>query len=71
VAALVRVAPNLRAIHAAHVALQFVDSGRLRPPHDVQRHRLVRVAAQAADLKVAVKRSERLPTLEMAEPAPL
>ena len=40
------------AIFAAHVALQFVDGGRLRPPNNIQRDGLVRVAAKASDLKV-------------------
>jgi hypothetical protein len=53
-AALERIAPDLRAILAAHVALQFVDGRRLRPTHDVQRHFLMRVAAEAADLEVEV-----------------
>ena len=55
-AALVGVAPNLRAVLAAHVPLQFVDGRRLRPAHDVQRHSLMRVAAKAADLKVEISR---------------
>ena len=53
-ASLVRVSSNLRAILAAHVTFQFVDWRRLRPAHDIQRHRLVRVAAEAADLKVEI-----------------
>jgi hypothetical protein len=57
-APLERIAPNLRAVLAPHVPLQFVDGRRLRPAHDVQRHRLVSVAAEAADLKVKVSRVE-------------
>jgi hypothetical protein len=53
-APLVRIAPNLRAVLAAHVTFQFVDGRRLRPAHDVQCHCLVRVAAEAADLKVEI-----------------
>jgi hypothetical protein len=49
-----RVAPNLRAILAPHVPLQFVDGRCLRPPHDVQRHGLVCIAAEASDFKVAM-----------------
>ena len=48
-----RVASNLRAILAAHVALQFVDGRRLRPAHDVQRC-LMRVTAEAADLEIEI-----------------
>jgi hypothetical protein len=53
-AALVRVAANLRAVLAAHVAFQFVDWGRLRPAHDVQRDRLVGIATEAPDLKISI-----------------
>jgi hypothetical protein len=54
VAAFVGVATNLRAVLAAHLALQFVDGCCLRPADDIQRHRLVSVAAEAADLKVEI-----------------
>ena len=50
-APLERIAPNLRAVLAAHVPLQFVDGRRLRPADNVQGHCLVGVAAEAADLK--------------------
>jgi hypothetical protein len=53
-AALVGVAPNLRAVLATHVSLQFVDRGRLRPADDVQRHGLMGVAPEAADLKIEI-----------------
>jgi hypothetical protein len=56
VTALVGIAANLRAVPAAHVTFQFVDRRRLRPAHDIQRHRLVRVAPEAADLKVKIAR---------------
>jgi hypothetical protein len=59
-AALVRIAPHLRAVLAPHVSLQLVDRGRLRAPHDVERHRLVRVAAKAFDFEIAVARIERV-----------
>src|ERR1700716_1809866 len=54
VAALIRVAPDLRAILASHVTLQFVDRCRLRPTDNIQRHRLVRIAAEAPDFEIAV-----------------
>ena len=53
-APLVRVAPNSRAILALHVSLQLMDRRALPPAHDVERHRLMRIAAEAADLKIAV-----------------
>jgi hypothetical protein len=53
-APLERIAPNLRAALAPHVPLRFVDGRRRRPAHDVQRHRLESVAAEAADLKVEI-----------------
>jgi hypothetical protein len=53
-AAFERVAPSLRAILATHIALQFVDGSRLRPADDAQRHRLMRVAAEAADLEIEI-----------------
>src|ERR1700716_1026312 len=37
VAALIRVAPDLRGILASHVTLQFVDRCRLRPTDNIQR----------------------------------
>jgi hypothetical protein len=54
VAALVGIASNLRAILATHIPLQFMDGRRLGPADDIQRHCLVRVAAEAADLKIEV-----------------
>jgi hypothetical protein len=53
-AAFVGVTPDLRAVLAAHVTLQFVDGRSLWPANDVQRHRLVGVAAEAADLKIDI-----------------
>ena len=47
-AALERIAANLRTVPASHVALQLVDRRGLRPPHDVKRDGLMRVAAEAA-----------------------
>jgi len=52
--------PDLRAVFAAHVTLELVDRRRLRPAHDVERDRLMRVAAEAADFKVAVAGVERI-----------
>ena len=59
-AALEGIAANLRTVLAAHVAFQFMDRCRLRPPHDVERDGLVRVAAKAADFEVEVARVERV-----------
>jgi hypothetical protein len=53
-AALIGMASNLQTILAAHVAFQFVDRGRLCPAHNVQRHGLMSVAAETADLKVEI-----------------
>ena len=53
-APLVRIAAQLGAILAAHVALQLVDRRCLRAPHDIEPNGLMRVAAQAADLKVEI-----------------
>jgi len=58
--ALIGITPNLRAVLAAHVPLQFVDGRHLRPADDVQGHRLVGVAAKAADLKVEISRVQRV-----------
>ena len=54
------IAPNLRAILAPHVAFELVDGSGLRPANDVQRHRLVRVAAEAANLKIKVSGIQRI-----------
>jgi len=59
-ASLVRIAANLRAVLAAHVALQLVDRCRLRSAHDVEGNGLVRVAAEAADFEIAVSGIERI-----------
>jgi hypothetical protein len=53
-ASLVRVAPDLGAVLAPHVAFQFVDRRRLRPPYDIQRDRLMCVTAKAFDFKIEV-----------------
>ena len=44
----------------AHITLKLMDRCRIRPPHDVERDGLVRIAAEAADLKVVVARIERV-----------
>jgi hypothetical protein len=49
-APLVRKTAHLRTIAAAHIALQLVDRRRLWTPDDVERDRLVRVAAEATNL---------------------
>ena len=53
-AALVGIAPNLGAVLASHVSLQFMDRRRLRTTHDVEGDGLVGVATEASDLKVSV-----------------
>lgn len=53
-AALIWIAPNLRAIHAAHVALQFMDRRRLGSADDVERYSLMRVATEAPHFKVQI-----------------
>src|SRR4029079_11484405 len=59
-AALVGIAPDLRAILAAHVPFEFVDRCCLRSPHDVQGDGLVCVAAKAFHFEVAVSGVERI-----------
>src|SRR6476660_1032864 len=57
---LVRIAPDLRAVFASHVAFEFVNRRCLRSPHDVERDGLVRVAAKTTDFKIAVPGIERV-----------
>ena len=59
-AALIRIAPHLRAVLAAHVSLKFVDRRVLRSPNDIKRDGLMGVAAEAPDLKIEVTRVERV-----------
>jgi hypothetical protein len=54
VAALVGIAADLGTVPAAHVSFQLVNRRRLRPAHDIEGNRLVCVAAEAADLEVAI-----------------
>jgi hypothetical protein len=60
VVALIGIAPDSRAILAAHAALQLMDRGCLPPADDFERNGLVRVAAEAADFHVAVPGIEGL-----------
>src|SRR3984885_4905819 len=52
-APLVGVAPQLRAVLAAHVSFQLMDRRVLRPANDVECDRLISVAAEAANLEPA------------------
>src|SRR5665213_2294151 len=52
-ASLIGIAPNLRTILAAHVALKLVDRCGLRSPNDGQRHGLMGIAAEATDFEIA------------------
>src|SRR5258705_9577589 len=58
--ALVRIAANLRAVLAPHVAFQFMNRRCLRSPHDVERYRLMRVAAKAFHFEIAEPRIDRV-----------
>jgi len=51
-AALERILPDLRAILAAKVPFQFMHGRRFGAPDDRQRNRVVRVAAETADLEI-------------------
>ena len=53
-AALVGIAPNRAAIRATQASLQFMDRCRLWSADDVERDGLVRVAPEAADLKISI-----------------
>jgi hypothetical protein len=53
-APLERISSDLRAVLASHVAFELMDGRRLRPPHDLQRHGLMSVTAEAPDFEVAV-----------------
>ena len=57
---LIGITADLRAVLAAHVALELVDRRRLRPTDDVQGDGLMRVAAETAHLEVAVAGVERV-----------
>ena len=45
---------KLRAVAAAHVTLKLVDGRRLRPADDVERDRLMGLAAEAANFQKAI-----------------
>ena len=47
------IAPHFGALATAHVAFEFMDRRCLRSPHDVERHGLVRVAAEAFYFEIA------------------
>ncbi|MET4022861.1 hypothetical protein ABIC10_007997 [Bradyrhizobium sp. S3.2.12] len=53
----------MRAVLTPHVPFQFMDRRCLRSSHDVERNRLVGVAAKAADFEVAVTGIERIAEL--------
>src|SRR5258706_10028065 len=59
-AALVWIAPNLRAVLATHVAFQFMDRRCLWSPHDVEGNGLMRVAAKAFHFEIAVPCVDRI-----------
>jgi hypothetical protein len=55
-----RIAADLRAILASHVALELVDRRRLRPADDIEGNRLMGVAAEALDLEIAIASIQRI-----------
>lgn len=59
-AALVRIAPDLRAVLAPHVSLQLMDQRRLRPADDIQSDGLMGIAAEAPNFEIAVARVQRV-----------
>jgi hypothetical protein len=59
--ALVWISSNLRTILAAQVTFQLMDGRRLWPTHDVQSHRLVRVATETTNLKIKVSGIQGVP----------
>ena len=59
-APLVGIAPDFGTVLAPHVALQLMDRRRLRSPHDVERHGLMRVAAKALHFEVTKPGIERV-----------
>src|SRR3954468_12905844 len=59
-AALVGIAAQLRAVLAAHVALQLVNRRRLRTPDDIQRHGLVGIAAETPHFQIEVSGAQRV-----------
>lgn len=61
VAALKWITTDLRAVFAAHVALEFMDGRCLRPADDVQRNSLMRIAAKTTNLEVEVAGVQGIP----------
>ena len=59
-ATLERIAVLARALLAPHVSLELVDGRPFRPPHDVERHRLRGLAAEALHLEVAIAGVQRI-----------
>lgn len=59
-AALVRIAAKLRAILATHVSFKLVHGCGLRTPHDVQRHGLMRIAAETFDFEIQISGVKRV-----------
>ncbi len=53
-AALVRIAPNFRAVFAAHVAFQLMDRRRFLSADDVKRDGLMCIAAEALHFEIEV-----------------
>jgi hypothetical protein len=60
VTALIGIAANLRTVLAAHVPFQFVNGRCLWSADDVQRHGLMSVTAEAADLKIEISSVQRV-----------
>jgi hypothetical protein len=58
-ATFIRIAPNLRAILAAQLALKLVDRRVFRPTDEVERDGLIDIAAEASNLEIAKARVER------------
>jgi hypothetical protein len=58
-AALLRIATDLRAILAPHVPFQFMDRRCLRSSHDVEGNCLMRAAAKAFHFEIGVPGIER------------
>src|SRR5262249_33550996 len=59
-AALIGIATQLRAVAAAHVALELVDWRCLGPANDIERHGLVSIATEAADFEIAIACVQRV-----------
>lgn len=57
---LVGIAAHLRAVSAPRMALELMDRRCLWPPHDVERDRLMRVAAEASDFEIRISCVQRI-----------